>query len=237
MKLSINIDHVATIREQRKEGFPQLYFAAILAENAGVDGITVHLREDRRHTNDDDVNILKKITKRLNLEMSLNDDIIKVAKKTKPAQVTLVPEKRQELTTEGGLDVIKYKTKLKKVISDFKKLKVEVSLFVEPDKEMIGVAKEVGADIVELHTGIYSNAYLSKNKTKIEKEIKRINKSVEYAHSLELRVHIGHGLTLDNIKPFAKNPLIEEASIGHFLIGLAIYEGLGNAIKKMRNIL
>lgn len=237
MKLSINIDHVATIREQRKEGFPEPYFAAILAEKAGVDGITVHLREDRRHTNDEDVKILKTISKRLNLEMSLNDDIIKIPKKTKPAQVTLVPEKRQELTTEGGLNITKYKSKLSKVIADFKKLNIEVSLFVEPNKKMIHASKEVGADIIELHTGTYANAYISKDKKKIVKEIKRINDSVNYAHSIGLRIHIGHGLTIDNIKPFAKNPLIEEASIGHFLVGLAIYEGMENAIKKMRNIL
>ncbi len=237
MKLSINIDHVATIREQRKEGFPEPFFAAVLAEKAGVDGITIHLREDRRHTNDEDVRILKSISKRLNLEMSLNDEIIKIAKKTRPDQVTLVPEKRQELTTEGGLDIIKYKNKLNKVIPDFKKLKIEVSLFVEPSKKMIEMSKELGADIVELHTGIYANAYLSKDKNRIQKEIQRINDSVIYAHSLGLRIHIGHGLTLDNIKPFAKNTLIEEASIGHFLIGLAIYEGLENAIKKMREIL
>ncbi|MCD6578873.1 pyridoxine 5'-phosphate synthase [bacterium] len=237
MKLSINLDHVATIRQQRKEGFPEPYFAAIIAEKAGIDGITLHLREDRRHTNDNDVKILKAISKRLNLEMALNDEIIKIAKSTKPAQVTLVPEKRQELTTEGGLNIAKYKDKLAKVIKEFRKLKIDVSLFVEPDKKTMDLSKEVGADIVELHTGTYANAYLSKNKGKIEKEINRINKAVAYAHSIGLRVHIGHGLTIDNIQPFAKNELIEEASIGHFLIGLAIYEGLENAIKKMRNIL
>ena len=237
MKLSLNIDHVATLREQRKEGFPQPYFVAILAEKAGVDGITIHLREDRRHTQDEDLFILKKIVKRLNLEMALTDEMVKIAKKVKPDQITLVPEKRKELTTEGGLDITKNKKRLKDTIDDFHRLNIEVSLFIEPEKKYINTAKELGSDIVEFHTGAYANIYLTKNKKKIEKEIIRINNAINYANSIGLRVHIGHGLTLDNIKPFSKNTLIEEASIGHFLIGFAIYEGIENAIKKMREVI
>ena len=234
MKLSVNIDHIATVREQRKEGSPSPIFGALLAEKAGANGITAHLREDRRHTNDEDIYLLKKTVKRLNLEMALTKEIKKIALDVIPAQVTLVPEKRQELTTEGGLAVFGNEELYKKSIEEFQKKGIEVSLFIEPEKNEIDAAKKVNADIVEFHTGIYANAYLKGDKKAIKIEIAKLNEMITYANQTGLRAHIGHGLNLDNIVPFIGNNLIEEASIGHSIIADAIYEGIEKAVNKMR---
>mgnify|MGYP001218824589 CR=1 FL=1 len=234
MKLSVNIDHIATLREQRGEGFPSPAAAAIIAVKAGAHGITVHLREDHRHTQPSDLRVLKKIIDRLNLEMAFTPKMIRTALSIKPFQVTLVPEKRQELTTESGLALSPIAGELKKTIPVLQKAGIAVSLFIEPGKSAVDASARAGADIVELHTGIYANAYLQGNESGIKREVMKIRKTAEYAFKKGLRVHIGHGLTIDNIKPFVRNKYIEEASIGHFLVSYASLLGLGTAVKKMK---
>ncbi len=234
MKLSVNIDHVATLREQRKEGFPSPVFAAFLAIQAGADGITAHLREDRRHTQDEDIMLLRRTVRRLNLEMAAYPEIIDFALKVLPDQITLVPEKREELTTEGGLAVAGNEDKFTPLLKRFKQKGILTSFFIEPETDEIKAAKQCGGDIVEFHTGKYATAFLNKDTAAIEEELERLFSAIETAHEVGLRVHIGHGLTLENIKPFKGNALIEEASIGHFLICDAVLEGMQTAVYKMR---
>ncbi len=234
MKLSVNIDHVATLREQRKEGFPSPVFAAFLAIQAGADGITAHLREDRRHTQDEDIMLLRRTVRRLNLEMAAYPEIIDFALKVLPDQITLVPEKREELTTEGGLAVAGNEDKFTPLVKRFKQKGILTSFFIEPETDEIKAAKQCGGDIVEFHTGKYATAFLNKDTVAVEEELERLFRAFETAHEVGLRVHVGHGLTLENIKPFKGNTLIEEASIGHFLICDAVLEGMQTAVYKMR---
>jgi len=234
-KLGLNIDHIATLRQVRKAEFPDPVEAACIAELAGVDGITVHLREDRRHIQDRDVYLLRSILKtRLNLEMALNPDIIEIALKVIPDDVCIVPEKREELTTEGGLDVIKNIKTLREVIPEMHKKEIVVSLFVDPDKSQIEASKEVGADYIEIHTGRYSDA---RDEKSVAKELGHIMESAQYAASLGLRVNAGHGLNYKNVYSIALIDEIEVLNIGHSIIARAVLVGLEKAVRDMFVIL
>lgn len=233
-RLSVNIDHVATLRQARGENEPDPVTAAHLAELAGAVGIVSHLREDRRHIQDNDVYLLRRTLKtKLDLEMAAAEEIIKIALDVVPDLVTLVPEKRQELTTEGGLDVASQVSYLKEVTKRFHDKNILVSLFVNPNENQIKSANKAGADFVELHTGEYANA---KGKD-IEKELARLKKAAKFAHKLNLKVNAGHGLNYRNLKPVAQIEEIEEFSIGHALISHALYVGMERAVKEMIQIL
>ena len=230
-KLGVNIDHVATLREARKTFYPDPVYAAVLVQLAGADGITVHLREDRRHIKDRDVYILKEIVKtKLNLEMSLSDEIIKIALDLKPAEVCIVPENRMEITTEGGLDIMKNYEKLKEIIPDFKKNNIKVSLFIDPDISQIEMASKTGVDYIELHTGRYAEA---KNDIEREAELKKLIDSAKIATQAGLKVNAGHGLNYQNVIPVARIEEIETLNIGHSIISYAVYVGLERAVKEM----
>jgi len=236
VKLGVNIDHIATLRQQRKIGYPSVIEAAKIVERCGADQITVHLREDRRHIQDEDVIQLKKILKiPLNLEMSLNKDIVNFALKVKPDEVCIVPERRQELTTEGGLDVEKNYKKLKETILKLKQRGIIVSLFIEPDIKAIKLAKELQADAVELHTGKYS---LCKVGTKsFYKELKRIKKAAEYVLQEGLILNAGHGLDYSNVKPIAEINGMNTLNIGFSIVARAVFVGLENAVKEMLKLI
>ncbi|MBU1086207.1 MAG: pyridoxine 5'-phosphate synthase [Candidatus Omnitrophica bacterium] len=232
-RLGVNIDHVATIRQARKTVEPDPSAAALIAENAGADGITVHLREDRRHINDRDVKLLRKTIKsRLNLEMSINPLIVKIACQIKPDQATLVPEKRQEITTEGGLDIIAQEKKIKNIVNKLKLKGIWVSLFVEADRGQLKAAKRVNADAIELHTGTYANA---KTETSINRQLDRLLKAAKLAKSLDLHVYAGHGLNYQNTaKLLKKIPEIEELNIGHSIVSRAVLNGMDEAVRTMK---
>ncbi len=201
-KLGLNIDHVATLREARKTIYPDPVYAAVIAEIAGVDGITAHLREDRRHIRDRDIYLLKQIIKTsLNLEMSLNDEIIKIALDIKPDEICIVPENRLEITTEGGLDVDKNKQKLKEIIPEFNKIGTKVSIFVDPDRKQIELSKELSSTYIELNTGRYSEA---KTENEIYSELQKLKEATLLATSIGLRVNAGHGLNYKNVKGLEK---------------------------------
>ena len=234
IRLGVNIDHVATIRNARGGIHPDPVLAAKLAKKAGADGITAHLREDRRHISDADIFRLKKEVKLpLNLEMAATEEMLQIALKAVPNAVCLVPEKRAELTTEGGLNVIQFEKVLEPIIIKLKKKKIRISLFIDPNLKQISAAKKIGADIVELHTGSYCQA-VGKEK---EQEFKKIKEAAKYAEEIGLECHAGHGLNFATAKKIAKIPQIVELNIGHFLIGEAIFNGLDAVIKKMRSSL
>ena len=235
-KLGVNIDHVATVRQARRTFEPDPVIAAAIAEKAGADGITIHLREDRRHINDRDVQILrKKVRTKLNLEMSLAASIVKIAGKIRPDQATLVPEKRQEITTEGGLDVAGKLKKVKNVVGFLQSRKIVVSLFIEPDKKQIDAAKKSQAEYIELHTGAYANA-VSANALK--KQLNRLSYAAVYAKEIGLGINAGHGLTYLNTKQLIKKvPHIEELNIGHSIISRAVLVGLHQAVSEMKKII
>jgi pyridoxine 5-phosphate synthase len=230
-QLAVNVDHVATLRQARGIDEPDPVAAAAICELAGAKGIVVHLREDRRHMQDRDVRILRETVKtRLNLEMGAAKEIINFALAIKPDMVTLVPEKRQELTTEGGLDVVAQKKKLAKTIAKMNKASIPVSLFIDPDSSQIKAAKEIGATFVELHTGRYADA---KDETLQFDEFEMIRTSAEEAHLLGLRVNAGHGLNYVNTSAIAALDPIEELSIGHAIISRAVFSGLDLAVRDM----
>jgi pyridoxine 5-phosphate synthase len=230
--LGVNIDHVATLRQARGGAEPSVILAAQEAEAAGADGVTVHLREDRRHIQDKDVYGLRKVIQRkLNLEMALSADIITIALAVHPDQITIVPEKRRELTTEGGLDVLKEWRKLEGVLPHFKKQGIEISIFVDPDVQQIRKAALVGADAVELHTGQYAERY-QKNPPK--KELQDLIKAAREAHNLGLVVNAGHGLNYQNVMEVCSVPFVEELNIGHAIISRAVFVGLYKAVKDMK---
>ncbi len=234
MKLSVNIDHIATLRNIRGGNEPDPITVAHIAELAGAEGIVCHLREDRRHINEEDVKLLRKTIKtKLDLEMSTNDEIVKIAKTIIPDLVTIVPEKREELTTEGGLDIKKNKRKIQNVISQFHDLGINVSLFIEPNKNDIEIAKSIFADEVELHTGNYANV---KKESKQIMELQKIQVAASYAKSLDLKVNAGHGLNYINIFPILEIKEIKEMSIGHSIISRAQFVGIFEAVKEMVNI-
>lgn len=230
-RLAVNVDHVATLRQARRGLEPDPVLAAGLAELAGAAGIIVHLREDRRHIQDRDLRLLREtVQTRLNLEMGAAEELIGIALKTKPDFVTLVPEKRQELTTEGGLEIVRQKKRLAQIVSRFHRARIDVSLFIDADPAQIQACRDVGADIVELHTGHYANARSEKEAVKL---FERIREGAEQAAVLGLKVSAGHGLNYVNIKRFAGVEEIEEYSIGHSIMARAIYVGLDQAVREM----
>jgi pyridoxine 5-phosphate synthase len=234
-KLGVNIDHIATIRELRKTLYPDLLEALKILEEAGADGIVCHLREDRRHMQDDDVRAMRKHARiPLNLEMAATPEMQRIAREIKPRTITLVPEKREELTTEGGLDVAKYWPVLRDYIEPFEKEGITVSLFIEPQEEQIRGAHRTGARVIELHTGAYS---LAIDEEKRKKELEKIRRASEFAHSLGLFVACGHGLHYTNTEAIRKAcPLIEEYNIGHAIVARAVFTGLSNAVSQMKEI-
>ena len=232
LRLGINIDHVATVRNARGGDNPDPVRAARLAQEAGADGITAHLREDRRHIRDEDIAALKQhLTIPLNLEMAATDEMLAIALKHRPHAVCIVPEKREERTTEGGIDCITGFARLQPVVAALKGAGIRVSLFIEPDRKQIDAAHNLGAPVIELHTGAYAHA-TGDARTHM---LKHIINGAEFGADLGLEIHAGHGLTYDNVKPIAAIPHIVELNIGHFLIGEAIFVGLGNAMARMRN--
>ena len=236
IRLGVNIDHVATIRNARGGNLPELSRAAKIVESSGADLLTVHLREDRRHVNEIDLEtILNTINIPLNLEIAANPEMVLIAKKYKPHSVCFVPENRQELTTEGGLDVCLNFNYLKKVISPLLQSEINVALFIDPNIEQLIATHKLGIKTVEFHTGAYANAFL--NKDKVELELKKIRESVKYAKEHNINSHAGHGLNYENVSLIASIPNIDELNIGHFLIGEAIFEGLKKSILKMRHVI
>ena len=235
-RLGVNIDHVATVRNARGEDHPDPYYAALQVVKMGADSVTIHLREDRRHIKDLDAKKICKTKKVLvNLEISINDRIVNNALRIKPDYICLVPENRKEITTEGGLNLVKYKKKLKSIIEKFKKNKIRTSLFINPSIKDIKLSKELNADCVEIHTGRISN--LVKSKKKYNEELNRIKKCSILANKLNIEVHAGHGLDYKTTKILAKIKEIEEFNIGHFIIGESIFIGLSNVIKKFKRII
>jgi len=235
-RLGVNIDHVATVRNARGENHPDPYYAALQVMKMGADSVTIHLREDRRHINDLDAKKICK-TKRVlvNLEISMNDKIINNALKIKPDYICLVPENRKEITTEGGLNIIKNKKRLKSIIEKFKKKKIRTSLFINPSIKDITLSKELNVDCVEIHTGKLSN--LVKSKKKYNNELNRIKKCSILASKLNIEVHAGHGLDYKTTGILNKIKEIEEFNIGHFIIGESIFIGLSKVIKKFKSII
>jgi len=230
-RLMVNIDHVATLREARGIHYPDPVYAAGIVEMAGASGIIVHLREDRRHIKDRDVRILRDVVKtKLNLEMAATPEMIEIACDIKPDMITLVPEKRKELTTEGGLDVVKFSDKLKKVIEKVHTKGIKVSLFIDPVEDQINTAYKINADMVEIHTGAYSDAKSDKVR---EKEFKKVVASAIMAKKLGLGVNAGHGLHYHNTREVAAIKEIDELSIGHSIIARAVFVGLDRAIRDM----
>jgi len=234
IKLGVNIDHVATLREARKGVWPDVIAAAKVCEMAGAHQITVHLREDRRHIQDRDVELLRQVLNiRLNLEMGANDDIIRIAHRIRPDVVCLVPERRQEVTTEGGLDVAGQQARLTEVGGGFNADGIEVSMFIDPDRRQVDASKAVGATYVELHTGAYANA----KGAKVDEEFRRIEDAGLYAQDVGLIFNAGHGLSVRNLAPIAAIPGLHEVNIGHDIIARAIFIGLENAVQEILDIL
>lgn len=235
MRLAINIDHIATLRNARGGKEPDPIEAALLAEKAGAECIVCHLREDRRHIKDDDVYRLRKsVATKLDLEMAATQEIVKIAKRVKPDLCTLVPERRKELTTEGGLDVVKYKTSLKRSIQQLHDSGIKVSLFIDPVDEQLEASKAIGADMIEIHTGEYAE---TKTQKQIETHLNRIKTAAMYAKQLGLGVNAGHGLDYENIKPITKIKEIDEVSIGYAIIVRSMFVGLENAVREMKKLI
>lgn len=238
LRLGVNIDHVATIRNARGGGHPDPVRAAHLAAEAGADGITAHLREDRRHISDDDIaRLMSEITLPLNLEMAVTEEMLEIALRHKPNACCLVPERRQELTTEGGLDVLAMNDRLQAFVTRLKDAGIRVSLFIDPDREQIDAAAEVKADIVELHTGPYCHAVIDQDQKRTDTELARLAEQARRAAEQGLEIHAGHGLTFDSVAPVAAMPEVLELNIGHFLIGESIFGGLHSTIGRMRALM
>jgi len=232
--LGVNIDHVATLRQVRGTSYPDPLYAALVAEQSGADSITLHLREDRRHIQDRDVHIFKSaLQTRMNLEMAATAEMIKLATDIKPQDVCLVPEKRNELTTEGGLDVIGQRAQLTEACKQLKNAGIRVSLFIDPDRKQIEAAMQVGAPVIELHTG----SYAEHNGDAQARELVRIVDGAKYAASLGLIVNAGHGLHYHNVQSIAAIPEIVELNIGHAIIARAVFDGLATAVREMKNLM
>lgn len=233
--LGINIDHIATVRNARGTNYPDPVQAAFVAEQAGAEGITVHLREDRRHITDRDVKLLRQtIQTRMNLEMAVTDEMVDIACRIKPVFCCLVPEKRQEVTTEGGLDVAGQKEKIARAVKRLTEAGIKVSLFIDPDHTQIDAADDVGAPFIEIHTGAYADAATSQEE---DKEFIRIKDAVAYAAGKGLTVNAGHGLNYHNVQRIAALPAIYELNIGHAIIGRAVFSGLAVAVAEMKTLL
>lgn len=234
-RLGVNIDHVATVRNARGGPHPDPVAAAHLAIRAGADGITAHLREDRRHIRDADMERLRaEITKPLNFEMAVTDEMVAIATRLRPHAACLVPEKREERTTEGGLDLNARPQALRDAVAALSEAGCRVSLFVEPDEAVMDAARALGAPVVELHTGTYAEAWLAGDEATVARELERLRRAAEHGASIGLEIHAGHGLTFENVAPVAAIAPVRELNIGHFLIGEAIFLGLEAAITRMR---
>ncbi|HEC80779.1 MAG TPA: pyridoxine 5'-phosphate synthase [Firmicutes bacterium] len=235
IRLGVNIDHTATVRQARRTFEPDPVYSALIAQQSGADSIVAHLREDRRHIQDRDLElILKTININVNMEMAATDEMVEIATRLKPYQSTIVPERREEITTEGGLRVYGEESRLKDAVKTLKDAGIVVSLFIDPELKEIDSAKEVGAEVIELHTGEYANA-TSKEKKAIE--LNRLRNAAEYASSIGLEVSAGHGLTYYNVRPVAEIEKILELNIGHTIIARSIFTGLERAIKDMITII
>lgn len=235
LNLGVNIDHAATLREVRHGIEPEPALAALIAQTAGADSIVVHLREDRRHIKERDLYILKEIVKvKLNLEMSISEEIVRIACKVKPDQATLVPERRQELTTEGGLDVVSNFKKIKQAADKLEKSGIGVSLFIDPDRKQMDAAKKLGISMIELHTGRYADA---RNKKEQAKYFKELETAVKYARGKGLHVYAGHGLNYYNVSRVAKISGIEELNIGYSIVCRAVLVGLERAVREMKALM
>jgi len=232
--LGVNIDHVATIRQARGASYPSVLEAARVAEGAGADAITVHLREDRRHIQDDEVVALcKQVSTRVNLEMAVTDEMLTIAELNRPADVCLVPEKREELTTEGGLDVLAHFDAVKKACERLGSAGIRVSLFIDPDIAQLDAALACGAPVVELHTGSYADAV----DADVQSELQRIISAAEHGDSIGLQVNAGHGLHYENIKPIVRIPQLVELNIGHSIVSQALFVGLHKAVVDMLKLM
>ncbi len=234
LRLGVNIDHVATVRNARGAGYPDPVRAALLAAEAGADGITAHLREDRRHITDDDIARLSaELTIPLNLEMAATDEMFAIAMRHRPHAAMFVPEKREERTTEGGLDAAGMHNVLAPMVTALGAARVRVSLFVEPEARQIEAALRLGAPVIELHTGRYAEL---EGEAQVE-ELRRLADAAALAAKNGIEVHAGHGLTFDNVQPIAAIPQVRELNIGHFLVGEALFVGLGEAVRRMRELM
>ena len=235
IELGVNIDHVATLRQARRTYEPDPVWAAVEAELGGADGITVHLREDRRHINDRDVQVLRQTVQcKLNLEMSLAPEIVEIAARTVPAQATLVPERREEITTEGGLDLTREPDRITGVVHRLKSLGVATSAFIDPIEAQIDLAGKLGFDAVELHTGEYANAT---DPLLIAEQLHRLERGGQWIRERGLRLHAGHGLNYRNVAPVARIQLMAELNIGHAIVSRALFVGLRQAVREMKNVL
>ena len=233
--LGVNIDHIATLRQARGTNYPSPVDGALLCEKSGADSITLHLREDRRHIQDEDVWLLRdKLTTKMNLEMAATDEMVSIACDVKPRDCCLVPEKREELTTEGGLDVVSQVQRMTDVCSRLAQSNITVSLFIDAQKSQIDAAKQCGAPVIELHTGHYADA---KNEFEQASELERIKEMAMYAHSIGLQVNAGHGLTMENTAPIARLDKIVELNIGHSIISRSVFVGLESAVKEMKKLM
>ncbi len=233
IRLGVNIDHVATLRQARRAAEPDPVAAAVLALLGGADGITVHLREDRRHIQDRDVRLLRQVvTSRLNLEMAAADEIVTIACDLKPDEATLVPEKRQELTTEGGLDVVANQAAVARAVQRLKGEGIEVSLFLDPDPHQIEIARRLGVQAIEIHTGRYAEA---RDAAARARELGALTEAAAFAREQGLHVHLGHGLNYVNVRAVARIPGVEELNIGHSIVARAVLVGLERAVREMKD--
>ena len=238
LRLGVNIDHVATVRNARGSAYPDPVRAARLAEEAGADGITAHLREDRRHISDSDIEgLMAALTKPLNFEMAATEEMQRIALRHKPHAVCIVPEKREERTTEGGLEVAREENRLAHFIAPLRAAGSRVSIFIAADQRQIEAAHRIGAEVIELHTGAYCDYHAEGKFAERDDELKRLTDMAAFADGLGLEVHAGHGLTYETVQPVAALPQIMELNIGHFLIGEAIFLGLADAIGEMRRLM
>jgi len=239
MRLGVNIDHIATLRQARRTFEPSPVFGALIAEQAGAHQITLHLREDRRHIQDRDLELIKELVRvPINLEMAPTEEMREIALRVKPNRITLVPERREEITTEGGLNVVALKEYLKNYLHPIKEANIEVSLFIEPDLEQVHASKEVGADAIELHTGRYANLW-KESPSEAKKELERLKRAGEKAKRIGLRVYAGHGLTYQNVIYLVKElrGIVEELNVGHSIISNAVLFGLERAVKEFLSLI
>ncbi|MEM7520682.1 MAG: pyridoxine 5'-phosphate synthase [Pseudomonadota bacterium] len=238
LRLGVNIDHVATVRNARGGAYPDPLRAAKVAEAAGADGITAHLREDRRHISDADIEgLMEVLSVPLNFEMAATKEMQEIALRHKPHAVCIVPEKREERTTEGGLEVAREENRLAHFIAPLREAGSRVSIFIAADKRQIEAANRIGAEVIELHTGAYCDAFSEGRFEDADKELAQMREMSAFAHSLGLEVHAGHGLSYDTVTPVAMFHEVRELNIGHFLIGEAVFLGLGPAITEMRRLM
>lgn len=238
LRLGVNIDHVATVRNARGSAYPDPIRAAKIAEDAGADGITAHLREDRRHISDGDIDrLMETLSLPLNFEMAATDEMQAIALRHKPHAVCLVPERREERTTEGGLEVAREENRLAHFIAPLADAGCRVSIFIAADPRQIEAAHRIGAPVIELHTGAYCDFFAEERWDERDAELERLTEMAAFATSLGLEVHAGHGLTYDNVGPIAALPEVRELNIGHFIIGEAIFRGLDPAIREMRRLM